>query len=196
MRKSRALARFGTILLLFTVAAGTPCDVVAEGECGFSNMARQRLENELARLVAGLTFDQVRAAIGDPAQAKESWGAPPRAEILWTVSGRDGSRLAVQDIVCDFDKADGLVGCKPRQDAREVQEITVNQYDALAEGEPEQAIVSHLCAPGQKQVKDRDSVFEYSVLRPSALSNRTTCPAFLHFREGRLVKKEMLCRDK
>jgi hypothetical protein len=55
--------------------------------------------------------------------------------------------------------------------------------------------VTRLCAPGQKQLRDKDAVFEYAVLRPSAGFN-SACPAYLHLREGRLVKKEMLCRDK
>jgi hypothetical protein len=102
--------------------------------------------------------------------------------------------VAAQSIVCDFDKADRLVGCRPWEEAYESQEIPLTDFEALTEGETAEAIVSHLCSPGRKDDgSGGEQVFEYLVLRPTARFNRV-CPAYLHLTAGRLTKKEIVCR--
>lgn len=191
-----------TVVAFLTVAATTPCEMmtgrVPDSEtpaaCGLSGIARQHLADALGRFVVGMTFEAVRTESGDPALAKESWGTPPRREVLWIVSGRDRNRLALQNVACDFDESDRLIRCTPADAVQELQEIALAENESLKEGASAEAVLGRLCTPGQRRTLPGDeTVLEYSVVRTSARFN-PTCPAYLHFREGRLTSKRLVCR--
>jgi len=186
-------------LLLLVVPIGMAAAVSANGgqPCGSPQVARARLEQSLKRFRPGMTFDEVRTQIQPPNVPSEYWGAPPRREAgPWLLSGRDASRLTIQDLVCDFDERDHLVSCKRWSELPEVQEIQERAFRALKTGEAMRAVVSRLCQPGSKEKRaDGTVVFKYWVLRPEAEpSHLRSCPAYLTFASGRLATKELVCK--
>jgi hypothetical protein len=162
--------------------------------CGAADVALERLAELRGRFKPGMTFGEVCQQIQPPAVVAEYWGSPPRERMgPWILSGRDGDRVATETILCDFDAADQLVRCSTMDPPWQVQLLTVSAYEAVAVGDEISAVVSRLCAPGSKREEGATTTFEYWVEQPLAKVHKS-CPAYLSFRDGRLRKKEMVCR--
>lgn len=157
--------------------------------------ARARADEKVARFVPGMTFEAVRTQIQPPSVIEDYWGSPPRTDMgPYIVDGRDGRRVSVRVLTCDFDNQDRLTACRDWSEPTSLQEITEPEYEVIANGQTIEEVVARLCQPGAKRsLKGGEWAFEYWVLRPEATVNKS-CPAFLTFRKGRLVKKTMECR--
>jgi hypothetical protein len=167
---------------------------VTAAECGSSVVARARADQKVARFLPGMTFDAVRTEIQPPSVIEEYWGAPPRKDMgPYIVSGRDGRRVAVRVLTCDFDDKDRLSVCRDWSEPTTLQEITETEYETIVKGQSADSLVAKLCEPGAKRrSKGGGSVFEYWVVRPEAKVHKS-CPAYFTFRKSRLVQKEMQC---
>ena len=163
--------------------------------CGSGELARSRRAEMRERVKPGMSFEEVCRQIGPPDVAPEYWGEPPRKDMgPWLLTGRDGRRVAVEILVCDFDDRDRLVGCRDWREPEEIQEIELTSYSQVEEGQPTEMVIEALCQPGTRRPRSRGGeVFEYRVHRPNAQHNQW-CPAYFSFADGHLVEKWMVCR--
>jgi hypothetical protein len=163
--------------------------------CGRPETARARVAAVEARFQVGMTFADVVAAVGPPAALKEYWGQPPRERMgPWIIFEKDGARVATKSISCDFDSSDRLLRCMPEVEMWEQQRISDSAYEKLKVGDTLASVLEDLCEPGKRTTRgDGTLMVEYWVLHPTARHN-TDCPAYLSFRDDRLVKKVEQCR--
>jgi len=164
-------------------------------DCGSLEVARARADQQVARFIPGMTFDAIRAEIQPPDVIEEYWGTPPRKDMgPYIVAGRDGRRVAVRILTCDFDLQDRLTACRDWYPPTSIQEITEPEYESIRNGQTTADVVARLCEPGTKRRTDSGAwVFEYWVLRPDAKFNKS-CPGTFTFRKDRLRDKTMMCR--